>query len=228
MNAPDKAIPLAKVIWDDPQSGQTQELVLPEGGAVTIGRLESNDICIKEQHVSRQHATISYRDGVFVISDLSSANGVFVNDTRLIEPYPLVAGDVIRLYVPVLHFSALDEQRPRDPTEKIRPDSQVDIEHDRLVITNGTQEGQSIKLLLDSITIGRATNKADWEICLQDSSVSRPHARLDHIDSAWVLYDLGSSNGTLVNGTPVNEKGRVLRNGDQVQFGSTTAQFHSA
>ena len=107
MNVADESIMLARITWDDPQSGQTMELVLPEGSTASIGRLETNDICIKEQHVSRQHAVINYRDGMFLITDLGSANGVYVNDKRLSEPFPLTSGDVIRLYVPILNFSAL-------------------------------------------------------------------------------------------------------------------------
>ena len=95
-------------------------------------------------------------------------------------------------------------------------------------MTNGVQEGESIPLHMRSMTIGRATSKADWEICLQDPSVSRPHARLELIDTNWVLTDLGSANGTLVNGTPVNEKGRVLHDGDMIAIGGTVAQFRSA
>lgn len=229
MNPTNSATLLAKISWNDPQTGELRELTLVEGASATIGRLESNDICIKEQHVSRQHASIAYQDGMFMISDLGSANGVFVNDQRLTEAYPLVAGDEIRLYVPLMHFSALDHsQRKRLPTESIDEALSAEITGDRFVITNGPQEGKAIPLLLDVITIGRATNKADWEIALQDASVSRPHARLEHIDQSWVLYDLGSANGTLINGTAINEKGRVLRDGDTINFGSTGAIFHSA
>ena len=59
---------LAKITWQDPQTQENCELVLPEGASLSIGRLDSNEICIKEQHVSRQHATIAYQDGMFVIT----------------------------------------------------------------------------------------------------------------------------------------------------------------
>jgi pSer/pThr/pTyr-binding forkhead associated (FHA) protein len=77
------------------------------------------------------------------------------------------------------------------------------------------------------VTIGRATNKATWEIGLQDPSVSRPHARMERINNNWMVYDLGSSNGTMVNDVVVNEKGRVLRDGDLVIFGKTNALFRA-
>jgi pSer/pThr/pTyr-binding forkhead associated (FHA) protein len=227
MNAVDDAILLAKVIWDDPQTGETLELVMAEGDIAGIGRLETNAICIKEQHVSRQHAEIAYADGIFVIRDLGSANGVYVNDQRLSEAYPLVSGDVIRLYVPVLRFSALDDDDKHQTTEAGMMMPVAENERGgRLLITNGPQEGSVVPLLLKNVTIGRATSNADWEICIQDPSISRPHARLELIDSNWVLYDLGSANGTMINGTPVNEKGRALHDSDVITMGSTIAVFH--
>src|SRR5829696_5027448 len=135
-----EAVLLAKVTWNDPQTGELLELVLVEGGTAMIGRLETNDMCIKEQHVSRQHANIAYQDGMFMISDMGSANGVFVNDQRLTEAYPLLAGDEIRLYVPLLHFSAVDNsQKKRLPTERVGEELSAEITGDRLVITNGPQ-----------------------------------------------------------------------------------------
>jgi pSer/pThr/pTyr-binding forkhead associated (FHA) protein len=218
---------LARIVWQDPNSTRAHEYVLTEGATASIGRLETNDICIKEQHVSRQHAVINYRDGVFMITDLGSANGVYVNGTRITEPYPLLAGDEIRLYVPVMYFSAIVDEHDEG---KISRDAKIitittNTGKGKLVITNGPQEGLTIPLLLSSVTVGRATSKADWEICLQDPSVSRPHARLELVDNVWVIYDLESANGTMVNGTPVTEKGRPLRDGDVITFGTTVALF---
>ncbi len=73
---------LAKIIWDDPDSSEKREFVLAEGATASIGRSPSNDISIPERHVSRQHAVIAFRDGIFMISDLGSANGTFVNGRR--------------------------------------------------------------------------------------------------------------------------------------------------
>lgn len=228
IEAPSRQTFIAKISWDDPQSGETVEFFLAEGATATIGRLDTNDISIREQHVSRQHAVISYRDGVFLINDLGSANGVFVNDMRLTEPFPLVAGDIIRLYVPTMVFDAFTDAEDRPSEHGTMITAVVSTGKGRVTITNGPQEGTSIPLLTDVITVGRATTKADWEVCLQDPSVSRPHARMEYRDEAWVLYDLGSSNGTLVNGTPINEKGRAIKDGDVLTFGGTVTLFRES
>lgn len=219
---------LAKLVWEDPQTNNIREYVLTEGATATIGRSSNNDIQIPEQRVSRQHAVVQYRDGIFMITDLDSANGTFVNDERITEPFPLFAGDVVRLFVPVVRFEAADEDDVKQAEESGMLISAVDnTGQGCLVVTSGPQEGQTIPLLLPEITVGRATTNATWQILLQDPSVSRPHARMERIEERWVVFDLGSSNGTLVNNTPVTEKGRVLNDGDTMIMGATVMLFRS-
>ncbi len=219
-----KPLVLAKIIWTDPLTRESTEFLLAEHATATIGRADGNDIIIKEQHVSRQHAVISYRDGVFLIADSGSANGVYVNDLKIDQPYPLVAGDTIRLYVPELHFeSVFAESKTRENTTLIT--AAINTGKGRLIVSNGPQEGESFYLLRSKVHVGRAIASADWEICLQDVSVSRPHARLELIDGVWTVSDLGSANGTRVNNVPVTEKGRALRDGDLIAFGGSLVVF---
>ena len=65
-------------------------------------------------------------------------------------------------------------------------------------------------------TIGRTR---DCDLCLADLSVSRMHALLVRREEGWVLSDLGSHNGTRLNGWLVREPVQV-RSGDRVDFGS--------
>jgi Domain of unknown function (DUF1707)/FHA domain len=65
-------------------------------------------------------------------------------------------------------------------------------------------------------TIGRAR---DCDLCLTDLSVSRMHSLLVRREDGWVLSDLGSHNGTRLNGWLVREPVQV-QVGDQVEFGS--------
>jgi pSer/pThr/pTyr-binding forkhead associated (FHA) protein len=222
-------LPLAKLVWKHPETGETQEYILVEGATVTIGRSSTNDIYIPEQHVSRQHAVVNYRDGIFMLNDLNSANGTFVNDQQITDAFPLASGDEIRLYVPVIHFTAAgsEAEAPRavEANSPALPTSAGGSGNGRIIITNGPQEGETITLWQNEITIGRATSNHTWEIGLLDPSVSRPHAKLVRVEERWLLQDLGSSNGTMVNNTPVTEKGRLLSDGDVVAFGGTIALF---
>ena len=65
-------------------------------------------------------------------------------------------------------------------------------------------------------TIGR---NRDCDLRLTDLSVSRTHALLVHREEGWILSDLGSHNGTRLNGWLVRESVPV-RAGDRVEFGS--------
>ncbi|HKX13156.1 MAG TPA: FHA domain-containing protein, partial [bacterium] len=68
------------------------EFILGEN--TSIGRSPSNDIVLKESKVSRQHAAINYIGGNYVLVDLKSSNGVFVNGKK-IEEAALRDGDEV-------------------------------------------------------------------------------------------------------------------------------------
>ncbi|HRE48554.1 MAG TPA: FHA domain-containing protein [Aggregatilineales bacterium] len=221
---------LAKISWDDPQTQEKREFVLVEGATASIGRAPENDISIPERHVSRQHAVVAFRDGVFTITDLGSANGTFVNDQRLSAPFPLAHGDQIRLYVPQMSFSAIVTEEEQEFARKtgtiIVP--AIGTGRPKLIATNGPHEGSEFTLAEDIITIGRSTVDAAWDISLSDRAVSRPHCRLTKKGEMWVLMDLGSANGTVLNGNTVGAQPIPLKDGDVVKVGESTLMFRLA
>jgi ABC-type multidrug transport system ATPase subunit len=74
-------------------------LDLEDGGRLLIGRLAANDLVIDHPAVSRFHARISRQGDGYVVEDLESANGTFVNGERIArgESWPLQAGDTVRI-----------------------------------------------------------------------------------------------------------------------------------
>ena len=72
------------------------------------------------------------------------------------------------------------------------------------------------------VVIGR---QSGCDVVLADPNVSRRHAELRRDGDRWVLVDLGSTNGTYVNGK--QEQERSLRDGDRVSFGSSSLLFKS-
>jgi pSer/pThr/pTyr-binding forkhead associated (FHA) protein len=72
----------------------------------------------------------------------------------------------------------------------------------------------------EPLVIGRLP---ECEIVLQDSNVSRRHAELRRSGDGVFVTDLGSTNGTRVNGTPIREQ--MLTSGDEVSVGSTRLIF---
>jgi len=63
---------------------------------ITIGRLKSSDIHINNPTVSKQHARIIKNQGNYLIEDLKSTNGIYLNTVRIISRY-LKDGDVINI-----------------------------------------------------------------------------------------------------------------------------------
>jgi hypothetical protein len=75
-----------------PTPGKTFQLT---GQEISIGRDPSNDITIKDKEVSRQHARLLAQAGDYVLEDLGSTNGTFVNGQRLIGPHLLKPGEMV-------------------------------------------------------------------------------------------------------------------------------------
>lgn len=87
-------------------------------------------------------------------------------------------------------------------------------------IPHGAMAGRTYPLRFADITIGRAL---DNEIVLDSNDVSRHHLRVEPAGTLLRLIDLGSTNGTRVNGRRVQE--HLLRDGDLVELGSTPLLF---
>jgi pSer/pThr/pTyr-binding forkhead associated (FHA) protein len=68
---------------------------------------------------------------------------------------------------------------------------------------------------------------SDCTIPLNDQNVSRQHAEIAPARGAYVVRDLGSTNGTMVNGTRIGGEQR-LSDGDILSFGSTYVRFEAS
>lgn len=101
---------------------------------------------------------------------------------------------------------------------------------EKLLLTHNGVVIKTYPLDNDALTIGRQDN---LDIQIDDAAVSSRHARVarepdKYLDGHWEIYieDLGSTNGTLVNELPVNDRQR-LRHGDVISIGRHEFTFHS-
>jgi pSer/pThr/pTyr-binding forkhead associated (FHA) protein len=79
-------------------SGPTPGKTFPlEGDVLTIGREASNQIAINDAEISRKHSQLVLQGGKYVLTDLGSTNGTFVNGQRLTGQHVLQPGEVISL-----------------------------------------------------------------------------------------------------------------------------------
>jgi len=80
------------------RSGPTPGVTFPlEGDQLIIGRDAVNAVAINDAEVSRKHARLTFQGGKYVIEDLGSTNGTFVNGQRLVSSTVLKPGDVVSL-----------------------------------------------------------------------------------------------------------------------------------
>lgn len=97
-----RSAPAAGVEWEArltlveaaPADGRPGRVV-PLDGEVTIGRRPPAEIVLLDDAVSGQHARLTHRQGEWVVEDLGSTNGTYVNGRRLTGPVTLRPGDLV-------------------------------------------------------------------------------------------------------------------------------------
>ncbi|MCK4317111.1 MAG: FHA domain-containing protein, partial [Anaerolineae bacterium] len=89
----------------------------------------------------------------------------------------------------------------------------------RLVMSQGPQPGQMFSLEKDSTSLGRDPGN---DIMIDDPQVSRQHARIMRQGGLMVIEDLGSTNGTFVNGVRLTGS-HTLASGDMIGLGDVVA-----
>lgn len=83
--------------------------------------------------------------------------------------------------------------------------------------------GRPVELIGRPVVIGR---QPDCDLVIDDANISRRHAEVTLVDGQYAVRDLGSTNGTQVNGQTLASH-RILRDGDIVSLGSHSIRFES-
>jgi pSer/pThr/pTyr-binding forkhead associated (FHA) protein len=203
------------VVVEDERGALISEHALHQG-ELTLGRTPENDVVLSSHTVSRKHARLFLDGPTLRIADLGSANGVVVDERLIREPTVIDEGNQVRIGEYRLFVErATGRLKPVQDgisTAIVHPEQA----HGKLVVVSGPQAGREHLLFEPIVAIGRTDEN---DVTIADVSVSRHHGRLKrHDDGGYTLSDLGSSNGTLVNGRRVSS-GRVMP-GDRVQFGN--------
>src|SRR5512132_3577757 len=73
---------------------------------INVGRVQGNDLVLPKGNVSKRHARLLYRDGRFIVTDLKSTNGTYVNGRKIAQATIVREGDKIYVGDFVLRFEA--------------------------------------------------------------------------------------------------------------------------
>ncbi len=155
----------------------------------------------------------------------AAANGWTLDGTVAVE---YVADPVRRPGVP--SALALASDRPQAGDSAAPPKASVGTEpapaEDRTLAVVRSDTAERIALVADVVTIGRSRDRT---VMIDDSRVSRSHARIEPRRSAWVLVDEGSANGTKVRGgTLPPGQPCALRAGDVIDIGPVELRVTTA
>lgn len=87
--------------------GQPSQSIYSLSGTAVLGRQSDCTIVLNDTRASRQHARLQQQNGRWVLTDLGSSNGTFVNEQRVIQPTILASGDQIRIGDTVLALESI-------------------------------------------------------------------------------------------------------------------------
>src|SRR3954465_2408777 len=73
---------------------------------INVGRVQGNDLMLPKGNVSKRHARLLYRDGRFIVTDLKSTNGTYVNGRKIAQATIVREGDKIYIGDFVLRIEA--------------------------------------------------------------------------------------------------------------------------
>jgi len=185
-----------------------KEFSLDETGSLTIGRSPDCDITIDDTQASRRHCSVVKLQSGYEVADLGSTNGTLVNST-LVKKQRLKHGDVIRIGAVEIVYD--------DPSAAA---ARGEATAGFLVYARGDRKGEKIELTGQRTTIGR---KPTNTVVLSDAVSSSYHCEIVRDLNGYTLRDLGSTNGTLVNGEMITEA--QLTHGARIRIGNTRFVF---
>ncbi len=188
----------------------TLETSLKNNKTITIGRSSDCDIVFRQQNISRKHAVVTLlEDGGFTLED-TSRNGTYVNGK-------LITGKV--------HISTFDTIQIGN--NKFTLDDKIEKSGEEVKIGEPVTKGYSLNEKLqhkNKIIIGRSP---EADIFIDDNQVSRRHAEVSKEGNNYFVCDLGSTNGTYINGKLIHGKTKFTSN-DTIVIGLHAFKLNEA
>src|SRR5205807_6721369 len=99
------------------RNGDSQQLEFTKN-EVTIGRLSGNDIVLAKGNVSKYHSRIVIKDGKFIIVDMKSTNGTYVNGKKIAAPQVIRPADKIYIGDYIINVEAPSDGEAEEDEEQ--------------------------------------------------------------------------------------------------------------
>ncbi|MDP6823009.1 MAG: FHA domain-containing protein [Dehalococcoidia bacterium] len=206
-------------VVEGPSKGVTYQVKV---GANTIGRDTGNDLVLSDSDVSRHHALVVAEDDKLTLFDVSSSGATELNGRKSV-PASLSTTSQIKVGDTVLMMVDVDPAQSAAPpaTSGSTDATMVGVPAPPqaggvLIVQSGPDSGKTFQLVEGDNVIGRS----EGTILLTDPLVSRRHAVIRRSTDRFIIYDLGSVAGTIVDGQEV--KGDELKGGDKIVLGGAT------
>jgi len=213
--------------------------------SITIGRSDDNTIVIDNLAVSSYHARIDKAGSDFILTDLQSTNGTFVNDNKVVS-HKLAHGDNVVIGKHVLLFVATEKGKPeeedKDQKANLNKTMMLDTAKQRELLAKQKGAAQAAKPVekigvisfIDGSDLGEIEltkkltklGKADSsEVKLSGLLMGATAATISRRPSGYAITFTGGMTKLKVNGEVVKES-HELKDFDSIELGSYKFQFY--
>lgn len=150
---------------------QSERRLVFDKAEVTIGRVQGNDVVLPYGNVSRHHARFVAKDGKFILVDLRSTNGTFVNGRRITSPCVIDEHDLVQIGEFRIAFE--DEE---GPTTEWKPAPALDPVEERLIAAIAARDHASRSVYADWLEERGDNARAEY-LRLQELLLAEPEDR---------------------------------------------------
>jgi pSer/pThr/pTyr-binding forkhead associated (FHA) protein/tetratricopeptide (TPR) repeat protein len=194
------------------RDGVVEQQISLEKDVTTLGRLEDNDVVLRDGSISRHHAQIERHGGQFIIKDLGSQNGIWVGGSRVTQ-VDLKPGAQLVIGV----FTAAFDPGVGGYAAASPPLAYAAA---KLFVLDGPLVQREFSLHHPETHLGRSST---CEIPIDHEAVSKNHAKIAFQNNQFILNDTGSRNGVFVNGLRIDS--HVLQHRDEIEIGPVRFAF---
>ena len=153
-----------------------------------IGKKEDNDVVLLDNTVSRHHIAIEMTSDAFLLKDLGSTNGTYINDLKVKEAY-LTPGDVIKIGNSEIEFVAFDERVRMEPSPH----------HEFGELVGKSRKMRQIFSLLEKVSPTLATVIIEGETGTGKELVARAiHNASNRKDKPFIVFDCSAVAPSLI------------------------------